>query len=102
MDAPGCTMTLAKLFSRKAVIADLKAAGIKPSTLSYADVSAQALAYCEAHREAMIAKALWAISRSPVLQRLCEQDRRRRLREKGSSNRGSANAHLIGLSARQR
>ena len=65
MDAPGCTMTLAKLFSRKAVIADLKAAGIKPSTLSYADVSAQALAYCEAHREAMIAKALWAISRSP-------------------------------------
>jgi len=102
MDAPGCTMTLAKLFSRKAVIADLKAAGIKPSTLSYADVSAQPLAYCEAHREAMIAKALWAISRSPVLRRIAEQERKRRLREKGSAQRASTNPHGMGLSERQR
>jgi hypothetical protein len=54
-------MTLAKHYSRKAVIEAAKQAGRKWRELSYAEITAQALAYCEANREAMIAKALRAI-----------------------------------------
>ena len=54
-----------------------KQAGRKWRELSYAELNGQALAYCEANREAMIAKALRAIQESPKLQKLAEQERRR-------------------------
>jgi hypothetical protein len=66
-------MTLAKHYSRKRVIEAAKAAGIRPSSLSYAELNRQAIAYCEAHREEMIVKATETIARSPKLQQLCEQ-----------------------------
>jgi hypothetical protein len=73
-------MTLAKHYSRKAVIENYRQAGVRLQWLAHAEISRQAMVYCEANREAMIAKALWAISRSPVLRRLAEQERKRRVR----------------------
>jgi hypothetical protein len=43
-------MTLAKHYSRKAVIEAAKQAGIRPSQLGYAEINAAALAYSEAHK----------------------------------------------------
>jgi hypothetical protein len=82
-------MTLARHYSRKAVIEAAKQAGRKWRELSHAEITRQAIAYCEAHREEMIAKALWAISRSPVLQRLAEQERRRRAKLNSGAQRQS-------------
>jgi hypothetical protein len=76
-------MVLCKHCSRKAVIEAAKQAGRKWRELSYAELNAQALAYCEANREAMIAKALRAIQESPKLQKLAEQERRRRAKRSG-------------------
>jgi hypothetical protein len=73
-------MTLAKHYSRKRVIEAAKAAGIRPSSLSYAELNRQAIAHCEAHREEMIAKAIETIARSPKLQQLCEQRPAHRIR----------------------
>jgi hypothetical protein len=95
-------MVLSKHYSRKAVIEAAKQAGIRWRELSHAEISARAQAYCEAHKAEMIAKALWAISRSPRLQRLAEQERKRRLREKGLAKQANGNAHSIGVAESQR
>jgi hypothetical protein len=60
------------------------------------------MAYLEAHRDEMIAKAIETIQRSPKLMKLREQERRRRLREKGSAKQASANPHGMRPSASQR
>jgi hypothetical protein len=73
-------MTLAKHYSRKAVIENYRQAGLRLRWLSHAEISRQAIAYCEAHRDEMIQKALETIARSPKLQKLAEQERKRRLR----------------------
>jgi hypothetical protein len=65
------------------VIEAAKAAGIRPSTLGYAEINRAAIAYCEAHRAEMIAKALQAIQESPRLRQLAEMERRRRAKLRG-------------------
>jgi hypothetical protein len=71
-------MVLAKHYSRKAVIENYRQAGVRLQWLSHAEISRQAMAYLEAHRDEMIGKAIETIRRSPKLQKLCEQERRRR------------------------
>jgi hypothetical protein len=65
---PACQ--LAKFYSRKRVLEAAKAAGIRPSSLGAAEINARAVAYCEAHREKMIGKAIEAIQHSPKLRQL--------------------------------
>ena len=102
-DAPGCTAILAKHYAKKAVLPDYKAAGVRLQWLSRAEIDRKAMAYLEEHRDEMIAKAIDTIRHSPQLQKLCEQERRRRqLREKGSSNRTTQSAHSMRLSERRR
>jgi hypothetical protein len=55
-------------------------AGVRLQWLAHAEITGQAMAYLEAHRDEMIAKAIETIRRSPKLQKLCEQERRRRVR----------------------
>jgi hypothetical protein len=88
-DAPGCVMVLSKHYSRKAVIEAAKQAGRRWRELSHAEINAQAQAYCEAHKAEMIARAIDAISRSPVLRKLAEQERRRRAKLKSGAQRQS-------------
>jgi hypothetical protein len=90
-------MVLAKHYSRKAVIEAAKQAGIRWRELSHAEITAQALAYCEANREAMIAKALRVIEQSPTLMKLAEQERRRRA--KLNTGAQKPKARTTGLSA---
>jgi hypothetical protein len=86
-------MVLAKHYSRKRVLEAAKAAGIRPSQLGYAEINAAAIAYCEAHRDEMIAKAIETIQRSPKLQKLCEQERKREVLHNARA------AEIIGLLA---
>ena len=71
-------MVLAKHYARKAVIENYRQAGVRLQWLSHAEISRQTMAYLEAHREAMITKAIETIRRSPKLQKIAEQERRRR------------------------
>jgi hypothetical protein len=72
-------MTLAKFYSKKRVLEAAKQAGIRLGQLGYAEITRRAIAYCDAHRAEMIAKAIDTIRHSPKLMKLAEQERRRRL-----------------------
>jgi hypothetical protein len=95
-------MALAKFYSRKRVLEAAKAAGIRSSSLGAAEINGRAVAYCEAHREEMIGKAIEAIRHSPKLRQLGQKEQRRREREKRSSDRALANAHSVRPSESQR
>jgi hypothetical protein len=83
-------MVLSKHYSRKAVIEDYRQAGVRLQWLSRAMIDRAAMAYLEAHRDEMIAKAIETIRRSPKLQKLCEQERRRRAQLTSDAQRAKA------------
>jgi hypothetical protein len=82
-------MVLSKHYSRKAVIEDYRAAGVRLQWLSRAMIDRAAMTYLEAHRDEMIAKALRAIQESPALRKLAEQERRRRAKLNSAAQNAS-------------
>ena len=76
----GPVITLAKLYARKAIIADYQAAGRRWRELGYSDISRAACAYLSGpHGPELIAKATEALAEWAERDRL-RRERRRQLR----------------------
>ena len=78
--APATTMCHARYLARKAIKAQLQAAGLKPAHIDARIINAKADAYLDQHRDALVAQATMTIDAVPSLRKLAEQEARRRRR----------------------
>jgi hypothetical protein len=78
ISAPATTMCFARYLARKAVKAQLQAAGYKVSYVEARIIAVQANAYLDQHRDALLAEAAMTIDRSPELRKMAEKEARQR------------------------
>jgi hypothetical protein len=76
--APATTICHARYLARKAVKAQLQAAGLKVSQVKACTIAQKADAYFDQHRDALIAEATMTIDSVPGLRKIAEQEVRRR------------------------
>jgi hypothetical protein len=76
--APTATMCHARYLARKAVKQQMQAAGLKVSHIEARIIHAQANAYLDQHRDALLAEATMAIDGSPELRKMAEKEARQR------------------------
>jgi hypothetical protein len=77
---PTTLMLVAKREAVKAVEAELKAQGLRPSYVPMKRINAEADAYFVEHRDELIAEASQVIARWPGLRKIAEQEARRRIK----------------------
>jgi hypothetical protein len=78
LSAPTATMCHARWIARKAVKAQMQAAGHKVSHIEARIIAAKANAYLDQHRDALLAEAAMAIDSTPSLRKMAEAEAKRR------------------------
>jgi hypothetical protein len=79
--APATTMCHARYMARKAVKAQLQAAGYKVSHIEARIIAAQANAYLDQHRDELLAQAAMTIDSVPGLRKMAEAEAQRTVRK---------------------
>jgi hypothetical protein len=80
MTAPATTMCHARYLARKAVKAQLQAAGYMVSQIEPSVIAAKANAYLDQHRDDLLAQAAMTIDSVPGLRKLAVQEAKERSR----------------------
>jgi hypothetical protein len=78
--APTATMCYARYLARRAIKAQLQAAGHKVSHTDARIIHARADAHLDQHRDALLAEAAMVIDSIPSLRKIAEQEARKRRR----------------------
>jgi hypothetical protein len=75
--APATTLCHARFLARKAVKAQMQAAGYKVSHIEARVINVKAIAYLDQYREALLAEAAMTIDAVPGLRKIAEQEAHR-------------------------
>jgi hypothetical protein len=80
MTAPATTLCFARFLARRAVKAQLQAAGCKVSHVDAREIHTKANAYLDRYRDELLAQAMMTIDSVPSLRKLAEQEAKARRR----------------------